>query len=105
MLARRKWSISQSKGLTGISHTDSDVSSTHICSVECECLFQAVKSGKLDISKSFRLAIHLVLNNSNAGDVAVLEEIRHISLGCVKGHVAEMCSVWRLSWEGKLFSD
>jgi hypothetical protein len=70
--------------LTWISNADSDVSSTHICAVESECLLQAFNRAKFDVSKSFRLAVHLVLDYSNTDHIAVREEVRDVALGCVE---------------------
>jgi hypothetical protein len=71
---------------------------------QLKCLFQAIKSAKLDIAEAFRLHLQLVLDNAYAGDFAASEEVAYVALGGIEGEVAQMGSIRGLGRQRKLLA-
>jgi hypothetical protein len=73
--------------------------------MEFQCCLKAIKSSKLDISKSLWLLLNLVFYNSYICNLASGEKILNVSRGCVEWQVSEMYSKWWLARERKFLTN
>ncbi|KAH0445592.1 hypothetical protein KCU90_g114, partial [Aureobasidium melanogenum] len=76
--------------LTWVGNADADVSALELSLAESKSLLQAVDGTELDIAETLGSAVHLVLNNANAGNLASVEEIADIGLGDFERKVAKV---------------
>jgi len=62
--------------------------------------FQAVEGSELDVTEALGLAVQLVLDDADAGGVAVAQKVFDVRLGDVVGEVAQVSSEGGTSGEG-----
>lgn len=92
-------------GLTWVGNADADVSALELSLAESKSLLQAVDGTELDIAETLGSAVHLVLNDANAGNLASVEEIADIGLGDFERKVAKVGSVRGLVGKRKLLTN
>ena len=87
-----RWNDERAKKgeLTGLGHTDANVTSAQLGSVEGERLLEAIQGGELDIAETLGLSLEPVLHDPDAGDGAVGKEVRDVRLSHLEGEVPNM---------------
>lgn len=100
--ASRIQTVSQ---LTRVGNADANVSALELGLAEVKSLLQASDGAKFDVTETLGSAVHLVLDNANAGNLACGEKVADIGLGDLEREVTEMGSVWGLVGKRELFAD
>jgi hypothetical protein len=78
---------------TGLSNADADVSALELGAGKVESLLQAIEGAELDVAETLGLAVELVLDDADVGDLAAGKEVGDVALGRVEGEVAQVGSV------------